>query len=54
MKQPEIAIEDLAMTARHAGEAEAFEAAVGDPELAAEADALDRDFGPLDAEIWPL
>jgi hypothetical protein len=49
----EMAIEDLAMTVRHADEAQAFRIAAEDPELAAEAAGLDRDFAPLDDESWP-
>ncbi len=49
----EMAIEDLAMALRLADEAEQYAAAVGDVALRREAEALDRDFVPLQTESWP-
>ena len=44
---------DTAMMLRHADEAEAFRAAAENPGMAAEAAAMDREFGRLDDESWP-
>jgi len=49
----EMAIEDLAMAARHADEAREFAANREDHELRVEVDHLERDFAPLDVESWP-
>jgi hypothetical protein len=49
----EMAIEDLAMAVRLADETKRFAAAREEDDLRVEADGIERDFAPLDAESWP-
>lgn len=49
----QMAIEDLAMAARHADEAREFAATQTDRDLREEAEEFERDFVRLDVESWP-